>query len=542
MRSVAPSPAWVALSFFACGCSAVLPLGPEFTFGDTDGGTRDGSVRDASPDAPEADGGIDGGCDGVTMEEACADRCGDVVVCGETFTCAGCDGELSCGGTGTPNVCGCAEPPCALFATSHGDANEQRIVGLAVDHEGNVFVAGNFRGTITFGTDVHTNAGATRYDMFLVKLDPTGAVLWSRSFGGPGDATTDTDQQVKAIAVDGAGNVILAGTTYGVVNLGGADLNNDILIAKYGPDGSHVFSAAYGTEFSSSPTALAIDPATYDIVMAGDFWGTLRFGTLSGMTAVGDQAYFDMFLVRFRPDGTPTYSRRYGDGWEQNASSLAVAASHVYMAAAFTGTFDFGAPNTTSLTSSTYYSLALTKLGLGTFHHVWSRQLGTEVGGALLAADPAGNLFVGGSFSGSLEITDPPLSSANAAFLARLGADGVTAWARQYENVGIDALAVGADGSLYVAGQVTGAADLGAGPIPYSGSQDAFIAHFGADGTHLFSRVFSAPVGNQSAVAIGAGPDGEVWAGLSFQGQVDLGLGELRTEGGNDVAIGRFVP
>ena len=556
MKSSASGPVWLALAVVVSGCSAILPLGDEYTFGGdaggTDGGGLDGGGLDGGVDAsvmpdgnvPMDDAGTDAGCEVPEMDEVCADRCGEIVACGQTFTCGTCEGELSCGGAGTANVCGCADSPCALFTDRFGDAAIQQIRGLAVDHEGNVFVAGDFRGTISFGSNTHTNAGAMRTDMFLVKFDPAGNVLWSKSFGGLNDATADSSQNVRALAVDGAGNVILAGETAAAVNFGGANLSNDIVIAKFTGDGDHLWSASYGTDYASYPTAIAIDPGSYDVIMAGDFWGTLRFGSLSAMTAAGDQAHYDMFVVRFRAvDGIPQSSRRYGDGSLQNIGSVAASAGHVHVAATFNGTFDFGLPNSRTLSSTSWEALALAKLGAGSFNHVWSRQVGTTVAEPRLATDASGNLVVAGSFSGSLDITSPPLtSSGSAAFVARLDTTGATAWANRYENVRVLSLATGADGSIYLAGQVSGEVDLGGGAIAYSGTQDAFIAHLSADGEHIFSRVFSAAVGNQSAVAIGVSTAGVVWAGVDFQGNVDLGTGELRTAGATDIAIGRYVP
>lgn len=553
MKSSAPTLVSLALALVVGGCSAVLPLGDEYTFGGgVDGGSADGGGVDGSvvPDGgadggevPMDDAGPDAGCEVPAMEEVCADRCGEIVACGQTFTCGTCDGELSCGGGGTANVCGCAESPCALFTERFGDASIQVIRGLAVDHEGNVFVAGDFRGTIRFGSNTHTNVGATRYDMFLVKFDRTGHVLWSKSFGGLADATTDHDQWVRGLAVDGAGNVILAGETSGIVNFGGGPLENDIAIAKFTGDGEHVWSAVYGTQYSSYPTSIAVDPGTYDVVMTGDFWGTLRFGSLIAMTAAGTQAYHDMFVVRFRAaDGVPQSSARYGDGSEQLASSIAVSRSHAYVAAVFHGTFDFGAPNPTPLTSSTWYSLAISRLGVGTFSHSWSRKFGTDVWAPLVAADAEGDLIVSGWFSGSLDIVTPALTSTSgAAFLAELDVGGTTRWARKFENVTIAALTVGADGSIYIAGAVAGETDLGAGPVDYDGTRNAFFARFTGDGEHVFSRVFASS-SDQLAAGIGATSDGEVWLGVDLQGALDLGTGELRTEGATDIAIGRYVP
>jgi hypothetical protein len=500
-----------------------------------------GSVTAKQPDA--------GGCETPpTQETACADKCGDVTVCGASFTCGGCAGELMCGAQ-TANTCGCASSPCAVASVSAGDVNAQTLVDVAVDANGNVFAAGNFRGTITFGSNTYTS-GATRSDMFVVKLSPTGDVLWSNAFGDAG--TADNDQQVSAIDVDAVGNLVLVGyayasmTTGGSINLGGTDLavsGSDMVIAKYDPMGNHIFSAVYGTDFTIDATAISIDRATQDILVTGRFWKTLKFGALASMTALGDQAYFDIFLVRFSANGTPATSKRYGDGLEQIPEALATSGDYVYLSAYFTGAYDYGTPNTTTVSTTSFYSLALTKLGKSSFAHAWTKQYGTEVSDTRLAADTTGNVFLSGVFGATLNITTPALdSAAGSTFLAKIDTAGTTAWAKQFKNISIEGVATGADGSLYVAGYVTGDVDLGGGAVTYSGSRDPFIAHYAADGAHVWSRVFAAAVGNQSAVSIAVAPGGTSWVGYNFDGTIDFGMGSVTTQGATDIAIAGYAP
>lgn len=485
----------------------------------------------------------DAGCETVpTQEEACANRCGDVVVCGASFTCGGCSGELMCGAQ-TPEVCGCASSPCAVTSLTAGDVNAQTLVDVAVDSNGNVFAAGNFRGTVTFGSASYTSRPAGQ-DMFIVKLNPAGQVLWSNAYHDLG--TADSDQLVSAIDVDAAGNVVLVGYSYGPTNLGGADLpitGGDMVIVKLDPDGNHVFSASYGTQYTIDALAMSIDRASQDIVVTGRFWGTLQFGSLASMTAVGTQAYFDIFLVRFSAAGVPATSRRYGDGLEQIPEALATSGNSLYLSAYFTGTYDYGAPNTTPVSTTTFYSLALTKLGLASFTHAWTKQYGTDVSDTHLAADAMGNVFIGGSFGGMLDIVTPALAStAGGTFLAKIDTNGTTTWAKQFANVQIADVATGTDGSIYVAGYVTGAVDLGGGPVAYSGSIDPFIAKYAADGTHGWSRVFAGPVGNQRATSIAVATGGDVWVTHNYEGTIDLGLGSVTTQGATDIAITRYVP
>ena len=70
---------------------------------------------------------------------------------------------------------------------------------ISTDISGNVFVAGRFNSpTITFGTTTLTNAGGV--DIFIVKYDNLGNVLWAKSAGG-----SSYDEGI-GIKVDANGN------------------------------------------------------------------------------------------------------------------------------------------------------------------------------------------------------------------------------------------------------------------------------------------------------------------------------------------------
>ena len=538
-----------SIAALVAGCSAVLPLGDEYTFDDVDASVS----PDASPsdlgrdDAPVDMNGGDAGpvCEtDPTMEQACADRCGEVVLCEMTFVCGGCAGELACGGAGTANECGCAEAPCAVASFRTGDLDRQTVVALDVDRDGNVFIAGDFRGTITIGDDDYTNRGTVRMDMFIAKLDPQGTPLWSRAYGGIGD-TEGSSQNARALAVDPAGNVVLVGESSAPVNLGRDDLaaDGDIVIVKLSGDGDHIFSATYGSEFGVDPTALAIDPASQYIFLAGSFYGTLRVGALPGITAAAPGGNFDIFLVELAPGGRPLEAKRFGDPSEQSAESIAISGNGLFLSGYFHGDFNFGPVDRDPLSTTAFYALAVTKLSVSALAHHWSRQYGTEVSNSRLAGDSSGGVFLSGRFSGSLEIATPPLNSDDGeAFLARLDSEGTTVWSRQFANVLIRALDAGRDGTLYVVGQTRGVTDLGGGTVSGDGSPDAFIAHYAADGSHIWSRTFAGVSGDQSAVDVAVSLDGTTWIAAPLEGEVDFGDGTLISSGDIDALVVGYAP
>ena len=89
-------------------------------------------------------------------------------------------------------------------------SGQEFYAGFGTDAQGNLYIAGNTRAADfpvkspvqpTFAT---TNAT----DVFVVKLDSAGNVVYATCFGGTGE------DAASAIAVDKAGNVYVTGLTY----------------------------------------------------------------------------------------------------------------------------------------------------------------------------------------------------------------------------------------------------------------------------------------------------------------------------------------
>src|SRR3989442_13362586 len=93
-------------------------------------------------------------------------------------------------------------------------------------------MTGYFQSTLDFGGGPLTSAGSL--DTFLAKFNPSGAHLWSKRFGSTGsDSSTN-------VAVDGSGNVVMAGSFSGTVDFGSGPLTSarlyDTFLAKLRPD------------------------------------------------------------------------------------------------------------------------------------------------------------------------------------------------------------------------------------------------------------------------------------------------------------------
>ena len=95
--------------------------------------------------------------------------------------------------------------PVLLYASYFGGSLDDEGWSIALDQEGNTYISG-----ITHSADFpHTPAGqfAGDTDVFVVKLDPTGAVSYVTMFGG------SSGEQGNGIVVDANGAAYIAGQT-----------------------------------------------------------------------------------------------------------------------------------------------------------------------------------------------------------------------------------------------------------------------------------------------------------------------------------------
>lgn len=188
-----------------------------------------------------------------------------------------------------------------LWAKRYGDGQDQYGFGVAVDPGGNIAVTGTFYGQIDFGNGPLSNADVNNNnaDIFLARLDANGGALWSKRFG-------DTNNQTPfGVAVDGAGNVVLAGHFKGTLNFGGANLvntndaSNDVFVAKFKANaGEHLWSARYGDAVDQRCWSVAVDGKGNNF-LAGGYQGTIDFGAPVGPFTSGGG--YDVFQVQLAP-------------------------------------------------------------------------------------------------------------------------------------------------------------------------------------------------------------------------------------------------
>lgn len=115
-----------------------------------------------------------------------------------------------------------------LWATTVTDSNIFSVRTTSLDNQGNLYLAGDFSDTVTVNGVVHISNGGS--DAIITKVGSQGAVIWSKTFGGPfsdycrADANNDNE-------------IFITGGFESTVDFGGTTLTsageNDFFLAKY---------------------------------------------------------------------------------------------------------------------------------------------------------------------------------------------------------------------------------------------------------------------------------------------------------------------
>ncbi len=397
---------------------------------------------------------------GTSPDEAfavAADIDGNVLVAGQVFDGVGYDwGIVKYAPAGTLSWA-VPEPPSRGFDDMPG-AGAQLFgkQALAVDGGGNVYVTGRrFNGT--------------NYNVATVKYSPAGTELWARLYDGP----DHLDDQGQALAVDGSGNVYVAGQSMK------ANFTWDFVTLKYDAAGTQQWLVAYDGPVGSDDQALALAvDGVGNVYVTGQSWGG---GNL------------DYATVKYDAAGAQQWAMRYagpGGGPDQPVAVAVDGSGNVYV----TGSAWVAGQNLNYATVK--YDAAGAQQWVALYNNATGNQWDQP---AALALDGAGNVYVTGlSYGGA---------TGNNAVTIKYDPAGAPQWAAVYNSpAGRDdqanALALDAAANVYLAGQVWNGV-----------SYDTLVVKYSVAGVQQWERRHDGPGGSdEQAWAVAVDTLGNVFA------------------------------
>jgi hypothetical protein len=358
-------------------------------------------------------------------------------------------------------------PPVTLSFRPGTGAGEGQ--GIAVGNNGTIYSTGHYSGTGSFGSTTLTNGGAQDY--YLSAHSPSGTVLWAVRAGSTlSDFGSD-------VAIDGNGNILVAGVAGRSVAGNTVDFNNvtnvasfggqDIFLAKYTSSGNLLWVRFAGSTGNDQAFDVAVD-GSGNYLISGRITGVANF---SG-TNIGSNGQTRSFLAKYDSDGQLLWVRDVGSTDSSATTGIAADASGNSYICGLSVSPD--GPFVAKYNSS------------GT--QVWKQ---TATGGASffnenssVAVDTNGNVYVAGRFGngttplvyGSVSIANP--NGVIQGYIVQFNSSGTAQWASVTGARAFDIM-TSSDGSVYTTGFFSSTANsVGGQTLVNSGSQDAFIAKF----------------------------------------------------------------
>ena len=406
------------------------------------------------------------------------------------------------------------------YATKEGEWNGFDYGGqIGVDSAGNVFLTGT------------SEAGSTGNDIFTVKFfGNNGGLVWRQRYDGP-----PNDDNFAAMALDPAGNVAILGQSCGL----GTFL--DFVTMKYDSAGNALWPQAQryngASNYSDNPRALAVDAAG-NVYVAGQSDGQITlikyaandghqlwlsqhagqsFASWQPELAVDSSGYvylagsmpnppynLDYLLVKYdKDDGHEIWARTYNRqmnavNCRDQAKAIAIDASgNIYV------TGQSGVPAQTI----DYDIVTVMYDSSGAFQ--WAAHYDGGHGSDLpirIKADASGNVFVLGDSPGDGTQTDM--------VTIKYSPGGAQSWVDRYEGPGSEAshgLTVDASGNAYVTG--------GSAPDAASAVQDYITIKYAPGGSRAWERRYDFGTGiNDTAWDVAVDDLGNVYVTGMSQG------------------------
>lgn len=429
------------------------------------------------------------------------------------------------------------------WAINHGTGVSPAIgKKVCTDTQGNVYVAGTYSSSsITFGSFNLSNSGSG--DVFVVKYDPQGNVIWANKVGGSGN------EEVGGICTDANGKVYLLGSytsTYITVgpfmSVGNGNTTSNVFIEIIDATGAPVIITSYASTGWDYGYACAYSNSQSALYITGSYDGNSISFSPYNLNNTGGGS--DMFLAKLNisgPNITPAWAITTGavNSYEVPVGLvLDNANSNVYVSGQWLGTVSTIIGSTTLNANNTGFNVFLAKWNSsGAFQ--WAQNFGSANASASspdtdntgLAIDGTDNCYLSGSFRCSiLGISTSTFVNTGSfsydAYVAKFNPSGIFQWAKtaggsqedKFTGVAVNGNDIFLSGYFSGTTAVVGTTTL-VNTTPAANSRDLLIAKYNSAGVYQWAAL--APgVGNEIANGVATDTVGAIYTCGSYSGGV----------------------
>ena len=235
-----------------------------------------------------------------------------------------------------------------IWAKQFGGQGLDDIWGLTSDTGGNIYASGSFEQITDLdpGVAVTSFTSVAGLDMYLCKLDASGAFIYARQIGGIGN------EEPRSMKLDNAGNLLIAGRFSGLnsefdpgagtYTLSSGTSNISIFVCKLTNSGNFVWAKQMGgSAYIDEAFAIATDAA-------GNVYSTGDFSSLNSDFDPGPGVYqfnssqFSAFISKLDALGNFVWAKDLGGTGTAGGHAMVVnSTGDIYSCGDFLGAIDF---------------------------------------------------------------------------------------------------------------------------------------------------------------------------------------------------------
>jgi len=390
--------------------------------------------------------------------------------------------------------------------------NQQSVADIKVDYEGNVIIAGSFKGKVDFNKSetiqsyLQSNGG---YDCFIAKYDSDGNYIWALSFGG------DEDDFIQCLTINEFGNIYVAGSFRDTVNIGPnpSDVmmaipnTTSMFFAQFNSNGSYNWSNYHSTQSDGANASSITIDSNNNLYITGKFWGSYNFDA-NGDATYSSLSHTNTFIAKYDNNGDFIWLNHLESNSNSGANDITIdSENNIFVTGNFKGTIIFNPQGDTINTSLDVNSIYIVKYDSdGNF--IWANSASGaitqsdahQINGVTLTTDNDGNCYIAGGISGNIIFSDdsqifnlvtygwPDI------FLAKYSPAGTILWVDSYGDEARDYVSKITihNNNLYIIGQfeetINFNSENGQNLLISKGRNDVFLGKFDLEGNVLITK------------------------------------------------------
>ncbi len=211
------------------------------------------------------------------------------------------------------------------WAKTMGGSGPSTSKGLTIDmvSSGDLFITGNYSNTVDFdpGVGVFNMTSEGAADIFVMKLDSDGELIWVNSYG---DGLNDFG---ISLCTDFSNNIYVTGNFFGTIDFdaGPGQYNLtadevDVYVMKMNSNGGLIWAKSFGSPSWDFVHDISVSN-TNSVYLTGEFQGVVDFD-LSDSTFNVASDYVDIYLLKLSSLGEFEWVNTYGEEGRDGGQSI----------------------------------------------------------------------------------------------------------------------------------------------------------------------------------------------------------------------------